>query len=89
MSVSPGCPGTSEIPEPLSVHDLLLLGEPVVSCVVRKGSQEVVRHQAAVGQMIIWAFSTLKYDIAFSIEVNGQTKLSYTCLLYTSDAADE
>lgn len=78
QEVSVLCPGTSEIPEPLSVHDLLLLGEPVVSCVVRKGSQEVVRHQAAVGQMIIWAFSTLKYDIAFSIEVNGQTKLSYT-----------
>ena len=70
--------GTSEIPEPLSVHDLLLLGSPAVSCVVRKGSQEVVRHQAAPGQMVVWSFSTHKYDIAFSIEVNGQTKLSYT-----------
>ena len=66
------------IQEPLSVHDLLLLDEPVTNAVIRTGGHENAAFTMQPGQMIVWSFTTLNYDIAFSVEVNGVEKIHYT-----------
>ena len=66
------------IQEPLSVHDLLLLDEPVTNAVIRTGGHENAAFTMQPGQMIVWSFTTTNYDIAFSVEVNGIEKIHYT-----------
>ena len=62
--------------EPLSTHDILLLNEPQYKCIVRK--REEVTVTVTNNQILIWRFHTQDYDIAFSADLNGETKVSYT-----------
>jgi len=62
--------------EPLSTHDILLLNEPQYKCIVRK--REEVTVSVTNNQILIWRFYTQDYDIAFSADLNGETKVSYT-----------
>lgn len=72
------CNAADPTPAVLSIHDLLLLNEPLTQCIVRKSAQETCTFAAQPGQMIVWSFSTVNYDIAFSIEINGEVKVPYT-----------
>jgi hypothetical protein len=62
--------------EPLSIHDILLLNEPQYQCIVRRREEVTVRIMN--NQILLWRFATQEYDIAFSVELNGETKISYT-----------
>ena len=62
--------------EPLSVHDLLLINVAVNKCVVHRN--EEYQYHIPRGHLILWRFSTLYYDIGFSVEMNGAVKVPYT-----------
>jgi len=62
--------------QPLSIHDILLLNEPEYKCIVRKREEVTIR--ILNNQILLWRFNTLDYDIAFSVDLNGDTKVSYT-----------
>jgi hypothetical protein len=62
--------------QPLSIHDILLLNEPEYKCIVRKREEVTIRIQT--NQILLWRFATQDYDIAFSADLNGHTKVSYT-----------
>lgn len=60
---------------PLSVHDLLLISEPIHRVTVRRLEEHTFFINP--GQFILWRFSTLDYDIGFSVELNGEARLGY------------
>ena len=62
--------------EPLTIHDILLLDEPVYKCIVRK--REEVNVSVEPGQLVVWRFATLDYDIAMGVDLNGVSKISFT-----------
>jgi hypothetical protein len=68
--------GAEEPDEPLSVHDLLLAAVPVNKCVVHRS--EEYQYHVPRGHLVLWRFSTLHYDIGFSVEMNGAAKVPYT-----------
>jgi hypothetical protein len=59
--------------EPLTIHDLLLLNEPVYRCIVRKKEEVVI--EVEPGQLVLWKFGTADFDIAFGIDLNGEAKI--------------
>ena len=59
--------------EPLTIHDLLLLDEPVYKCIVRKKEEVVI--EVEPGQLVLWKFGTADFDIAFGIDLNGEAKI--------------
>lgn len=61
--------------EPLSEFDLLLLSEPMNTSLVSRQKEHQFRLRR--GQFLLWAFSTLNFDIGFSIEMNGEVKVPY------------
>lgn len=62
--------------EPLTIHDILLLDEPVYKCIVRKSEEVDISVNNC--EMIVWKFSTVDYDIAFGVDLNDEVKVSYT-----------
>jgi len=62
--------------QPLSIHDILLLNEPEYKCIVRKREEVTIR--ILNNEILLWRFNTQDYDIAFSVDLNGDTKVSYT-----------
>lgn len=60
----------------LSEHDLLLINLPINKSTVRRCEEK--SFDMLPGQIILWKFSTVDYDIGFSVEVNGETKVPYT-----------
>jgi hypothetical protein len=61
---------------PLSEHDLLLINVQAAKATVRRVEEK--SFPICAGQYIVWRFSTLNFDIGFSIELNGETKIPYT-----------
>lgn len=64
--------------ESLSIHDILLLNEQPTRVTVRHGDSTEVSLNILQGQICVWAFSTVKYDIGFSVKLDGQTKVAFT-----------
>ena len=62
--------------EPLTIHDILLLDEPVYKCVVRK--REEVKVDVTPGQLVVWRFATQDFDIGFEVVLNGDVQISCT-----------
>jgi hypothetical protein len=62
--------------EPISAHDLLLLSTPTNSITVSR--TEDTTFNVRPGQLVVWRFTTEKYDIGFSVEMCGDIKVSYT-----------
>lgn len=60
---------------PLSEYDILLLNTPVNKCMVSK--YEEFKFHVSLGQFVLWKFSTVDYDIGFSVELNGDPKVPY------------
>lgn len=60
----------------LSEHDLLLLNAPLNKCTVRRSEER--SFQVFAGQYVLWRFSTVDFDIGFSVLLNGETKIPYT-----------
>ena len=56
--------------------DLLLENEIPIVVTVKK--VEEASFLVRPGQLVVWRFSTVDYDIGFSVEVNGDTKLALT-----------
>eukprot|EP01035_Chromulina_nebulosa_P020523 gene20523-26619_t len=61
---------------PLSEHDLILLSCPVNQVTVRRFEEHIFHVKA--GQFILWRFSTLDFDIGFSVEMNNEIKVPVT-----------
>ena len=62
--------------EPLTIHDILLLDEPVYKCIVRK--KEDVEVSASPGELVVWRFATQDFDLGFGVDLNGEGKISNT-----------
>lgn len=61
---------------PLSEQDLLLINVQPTKATVRRTEEK--SFPISAGQYILWRFSTLNFDIGFSVELNGETKIPYT-----------
>lgn len=61
---------------PLSVHDLVLINEPVNKRNVSRFQEHTF--QVRQGQFVVWRFETANYDIGFSVEINGESKVAMT-----------
>jgi hypothetical protein len=61
---------------PITVHDLLLMNEPINKRNVSRLQEHTF--QVRPGQFVVWKFSTIKYDIGFSVELNGESKIAFT-----------
>lgn len=64
------------IPPTLTEFDLLLLNSPIQSCVVHRIEQH--NFNVPDDHLLLWRFKTAKYDIGFSMDVNGKTRLPLT-----------
>lgn len=64
--------------ESLSIHDILLLNEQPTRVTVRHGDCTAVSLNILQGQICVWAFSTVKYDIGFSVKLDGLVKVAFT-----------
>lgn len=56
--------------------DLLLAGAVFVDSVVKYS--ELATFTVLPEQLVVWKFSTLDYDIGFSVEFNGEVKVATT-----------
>jgi hypothetical protein len=64
------------IPPSLTEFDLLFLNSPIQSCVVSRAEQH--NFNVLDDHLLLWRFKTAKYDIGFSVELNGKTRLPLT-----------
>jgi hypothetical protein len=64
------------IPPTLTEFDLLLLNSPINNCTVSRIESHNI--EVPAGHFLLWRFRTVKYDIGFSIEINGKVKLPLT-----------
>lgn len=56
--------------------DVLLADAVLVDCVVKYA--EAATFTVQPGQLVVWKFSTVDYDIGFSVEFNGEAKVALT-----------
>jgi len=61
---------------PPTIHEVLLSKLAARKVVVARSEEQA--RAATRGQLLVWQFSTTKYDIGFSVEVNGDVKVPYT-----------
>jgi hypothetical protein len=61
-----------------SAVQLLLAGQTPSKATVRAYDKEVMRLTATPESVLIWNFSTVGYDIGFSVELNGEARVPYT-----------
>ncbi len=66
----------SRLIENMCEIDLLLENEIPIVVTVKK--VEEASFLVRPGQLVVWRFSTVDYDIGFSVEVNSETKLAFT-----------
>lgn len=64
------------IPPVLTVYDLLLLNSPVNQTIVHRLEEHMF--QLPAESMIVWKFFTAQYDIGFSVEMEGMSRLPLT-----------
>ena len=57
---------------------LLLADLEVQKATVRAYGKEEMRFSATGGSVVVWSFSTVSYDIGFSVELNGEPRVPYT-----------
>lgn len=66
----------TNIPPLLTLHDLILINSKEHVNIVNKYEEKFF--DVPKNHFLIWRFSTLKYDIGFSIEVNGEVRKKLT-----------
>jgi len=64
------------IPPTLTEFDLLLLNAPVQSSVVHRIESHNI--EVPADHYLLWRFKTAKFDIGFSLDLNGKTRLPFT-----------
>jgi hypothetical protein len=64
------------IPPTLTVYDLLLLNSPVNNTIIHRIEEHIF--QLPAESMIVWKFFTTQYDIGFSVEMEGMSRLPFT-----------
>jgi hypothetical protein len=64
------------IPPTLTVYDLLLLNSPVNNTIVHRIEEHMF--QLPAESMLVWKFFTAQYDIGFSVEMEGMSRLPFT-----------
>ena len=64
------------IPPSLTEFDLLLLNSTVQNCVVHR--LESYNIEVPADHYLLWRFKTAKFDIGFSVDINGKTRLPLT-----------
>lgn len=67
---------SDRIPPTLTVYDLLLINSTTNNCVVHRIEEQLFKVPA--NSVIVWKFSTSQFDIGFSVEVEGITRLPLT-----------
>jgi hypothetical protein len=67
----------SSLDVPTAVQ-LLLAGSEMRKATVRAYGKEEMRLSATAGSVVVWTFSTVGYDIGFSVELNGEPRVPYT-----------
>ena len=64
--------------EGLSIHDILFLNEQPARVNLRHGGSATVRLEPQQGEICVWSFTTAKFDIGFSVQLDGLDKLAFT-----------
>ena len=61
-----------------TIHEILFKDQISTKITVRAHDQETINYPVKQGYVLLWVFSTIDYDIGFSVELNGEVKIPYT-----------